>query len=265
MNIIRHFLNLFHSNKAIAFVDYEYWYYSYKNLFGLQPDLASWVQELRSQYDLADVKVYADFSSPGLSGEKRKLLAVTGSVIDTEAESPYRKKDMTDFVMLDSLYQSVNHARKIGTYILFTGDGHFNSVVRYITDRKHKKVIIYGVQDSISRRLQESATDCIALPLIPERTEAYRRMIIENLAYVMDKPDIIPTFLGTVTAVSRKYGVNSEEVQRVLSDMIEQGYVVRKERLVGFRKNVRIVAANWDKLIEEGYWDSEEQRFVEQI
>lgn len=263
MNYMQRFLDLFRSGKAIAFVDYEYWYYSYKNLFGLRPDFAAWVKDLRTKYDLADVRVYADFSSPGLYKEKSKLLSVTESVIDTEAESPYRKKDMTDFIMLDSIYQTVNHSRRIGTYILFTGDGHFHSVVRYITERKHRKVIIYGVQDSISRRLQESATDCISLPLTPERTEAYRRMIIENLAYVMDQPEIIPTFKGTVAAVSRKYEANAEEIQRVLSDMIEQGDVVRRERQVAFRKSVRIVAANWDKLIKDGYWDPVKQRITD--
>ena len=66
-----------------------------------------------------------------------------------------------------------------------------------------------------------------------------------------------------MAAVSRKYEANAEEIQRVLSDMIEQGYVVRRERQVAFRKSVRIVAANWDKLIKDGYWDPVKQRITD--
>ncbi|MBQ3257737.1 MAG: NYN domain-containing protein [Oscillospiraceae bacterium] len=131
--------DLIRSNRAMVFVDYEYWFYSYRNLYGMKPDLASWIGELRKEYHIVDVRVFADFSLAGLFEEKKKVLAVTDSVQDTTEESVYRKKDMTDFVMLDSLYQSVNEDRNIGTYILFTGDGHFTSVVNYITKQKREE------------------------------------------------------------------------------------------------------------------------------
>ena len=263
MKFWKHIAGLIRLNRAMVFVDYEYWFYSYRNLYGMKPDLAAWIEELRKEYCIVDVRVFADFSLAGLYDEKKKILAVTDSVQDTTEESVYRKKDMTDFVMLDSLYQSVNEARNIGTYILFTGDGHFSSVVKYITKKKRRKVVIYGVQESISRRLQDCATKCVALPFATERFSAYRRMIIENLAYVMDKSDIIPTFMGTVSAVVRKYDVNAGEVHTVLSDMIARGLVVRKDYNVEFKRTIRIIAANWDKLIEEGYWDPAEQCVLE--
>ena len=64
------------------------------------------------------------------------------TVVDTADESTYRRKDMTDFVMLDAIYQSVNELPAIDTYILFTGDGHFQSVARYLKERKKKTVIL---------------------------------------------------------------------------------------------------------------------------
>jgi len=265
VHLFQKIIECFRPPKAMVFVDYEYWYYSYRNLFGLQPNLAEWVTELRTQYDIADVRVFADFTSPGLYGEKKKLSAVTEAIFDTEGESSYRKKDMTDFVMLDSIYQCADYERNIGTYILFTGDGHFHSVVKYLVGKKHKNVIIYGVLDSISKRLQETATDYITMPLSAERIAVYRRMIIENLAYVVDKVNIIPTFKGTIDAVVRKYGVNADEVHKVLSDMIDQGYVVRKDYYVEFKKSVKIVAADWDKLIADGYWSPEEQSATQRI
>ena len=81
----------------------------------------------------------------------------------------------------------------------------------------------------------------------------------------MDKTDIIPTFMGTVSAVVRKYDVNAGEVHTVLSAMIARGLVVQKDYDVEFKKTIKIIAANWDKLIEEGYWDPAEQRVTEKV
>lgn len=52
--------------KAMAFVDYEYWYYSYQSLFHIKPNPAAWKAELEEQYDIADIMVFYDFSSPKL-------------------------------------------------------------------------------------------------------------------------------------------------------------------------------------------------------
>lgn len=43
--------------KAIAFVDYEHWYYSYQNLFGMRPDVESWRKELADEYEIEDIYV----------------------------------------------------------------------------------------------------------------------------------------------------------------------------------------------------------------
>ncbi len=79
-------------------------------------------------------------------------------------------------------------------------------------------------------------------------------MIISNLNYVQDKPTIIPTFLGTVDAVSNFNDVPKEDVKLALSRMMEKGYIYQKEFNVTFTKRVRSVAVNWDKLIEDGLW-----------
>lgn len=90
-------------------------------------------------------------------------------------------------------------------------------------------------------------------------------MIVENFAYIADKSHIYPTFKGTVDAVSRKYAVDYEEIQRVMRKMIEEGYVVRRDYYVEFRKTIKIIAPAWDKLIEGGYWDPENQRALEKV
>ena len=45
-------------NKALVFVDYEYWFYTYKNLLNLEPNTKSWRQELDDNYSVLDILVF---------------------------------------------------------------------------------------------------------------------------------------------------------------------------------------------------------------
>ena len=56
----------------MVFVDYEYWFYSYKNKYNLRPDTAAWRAELEKQFDIEDIMIFADFSSPGIGEELAK-------------------------------------------------------------------------------------------------------------------------------------------------------------------------------------------------
>lgn len=40
---------------AAAFVDYEYWFYSMRNLFHIDPDPKKWIEEVRTQYSVEDI------------------------------------------------------------------------------------------------------------------------------------------------------------------------------------------------------------------
>ena len=241
-------------SKAIVFVDYEYWFYSYKTRFGLQPDPFAWRSEIEKKYSIVDIMVFADFSSPGLSTELGKLREVTNTIIETGTESNRRKKDMTDFVMLDYIYQMADSHKKIDTYILFTGDGHFQSVIKYLIHKKKKRVVVYGVNDSFSKRLQAVATESYVIPFDDELYRIYRKMIIENMAYIVDKPKIIPTFNGTVEAVANKYNVPADQISATLARMIDEGLIVKKEQRVEFAKRVKVLAADWTLLIQKGLW-----------
>ena len=76
--------NLFgKKKKAIAFVDYEYWFYSYKTRFGLTPDPMEWVQDMKELYELKEVLVFGDFSNPALKEEAGKLRCITNNIIET--------------------------------------------------------------------------------------------------------------------------------------------------------------------------------------
>lgn len=135
---------------------------------------------------------------------------------------------MTDFVMLDYIYQNVTSRNDVGTYIIFTGDGHFQSVVKYLVQKRHKKVVVYGVTDTFSKRLQGVASDIRLLPDEEELNNSYMRMIVSNLAHVETKANIIPTFWGTIEAVSKRNNVPDDRVKATLLRMMANGYVFQK-------------------------------------
>jgi hypothetical protein len=253
--LLKRIRKLFQPKKAMAFVDYEYWFYSYKTRFGIRPNPAAWREELEKKYRVADVMVFADFSSPGLSDELQSLREMTNTIIETGDDFMRRKKDMTDFVMLDYIYQCANERKEIDTYLIFTGDGHFQSVVKYLIQKRHKKVILFGVADSFSKRLLSVATESVMLPMNEELFRSYSRLIIQNMAYCADHSEIIPTFMSTVGAMGRLYNLPADMVKATMNQMIEKGYLYQREQRVEFGKKVKVLAANWELLIQDGLWD----------
>ena len=55
------FLKSKSTKKAIVFVDYEYWFYSYKTLYGMRPNPKDLRTMLEKKYDIADIMVFGDF------------------------------------------------------------------------------------------------------------------------------------------------------------------------------------------------------------
>jgi len=240
--------------KAIAFIDYEYWFYSYKTRFGITPDPIKWFDEVQKLYDFTEILVFGDFSNPALRDEVGKIRYITNNIIETGNTYFGNKKDMTDFVMLDYIYRAADENRRIRTYLLFTGDGHFQTVVKHLTGRKKKKVVVCGIRDSMSRQLQTVATELIFFPKDEVEFLEYAKMIINNMAYVADKDTIIPTFWGTVDAVSKYNNVPQEAIVATLKKMLDMEYLIRKQRKIPFSKTVTVLTANWEKLIKDGLW-----------
>jgi len=246
--------------RAIAFVDFEYWYFSYQNLFRMEPDVKNWREELDQKYSVLDIMVFAEFSSnQRLQNQITPLRNITNTIIETHQQTRTRKKDMTDFIMLDYIYQTAASRKDVDVFILFTGDGHFHSVVKYLTQTLQKKVVIYGMKETISAQLQEVASAVIVLPDEESDFRRYACLIVEDLAYTSKSSKIIPTFTSTVQAVMRNHPEVSEEyVRRTLQKMLDEGLVVQRMQRVDFNRKVKILRAEWDKLHEIGLWDYED-------
>lgn len=60
--------------KTRAFVDYEHWYYSLKNEYGIKPDVMAWRAELSAKYTLDEILIFGDFSFPGFETNFRSCV-----------------------------------------------------------------------------------------------------------------------------------------------------------------------------------------------
>lgn len=158
--------------------------------------------------------------------------------------------------MLDYIYQYAFDHPNIGTFILFTGDGHFQTVVKYLAQKRRKDVVVYGVRDSFSSHLQAVATETAELPKKIETVDRATRALLENLTSVAGDEKIIPTFLGTIDTVSRRNKIPRGKVKKALLKLIGQGYVRRTTRKVESGRTVKIIEAVQDKLEKADLWIS---------
>ncbi len=41
--------------EAVAFVDYEHWFYGYSNRFQMRPNVDEWLKELKNEFHMKDI------------------------------------------------------------------------------------------------------------------------------------------------------------------------------------------------------------------
>ena len=114
---------------AVAFVDYEHWFYSYTNKFNMSPNVDEWYNEICSEYKLENLYFYGDFNNRVIGPELEKLSKYTRNVIHTASMKDGVDKDFTDFIILDAIYREAAKKKSPDVFIIFTGDGHFDLVI----------------------------------------------------------------------------------------------------------------------------------------
>ncbi|MDD4164984.1 MAG: NYN domain-containing protein [Eubacteriales bacterium] len=237
--------------KAVAFVDYEHWYISLKNNFGLQPNIKGWFEDLNRQFNLVEVSFFADFSHKSLSDEIRRIRLFSNKIIDTR--NPYGvKKDFTDFIILDNIYQKALSSDDIKVFILFSGDGHFSSVTSFLKNFYHKEVVIYGIKDSFSKNLQETASRTVTLPTEQDIHGNFYQLIFDYL-----KESSRPTFNDAVASVVKKSkGATKQQISASIKKLMENDYI--SERTLnnrgrnGIMKKQLNLFVDWDKVQKSG-------------
>jgi hypothetical protein len=250
-------------NRAIVFVDFEHWVVSMEKLYAKKPNIRLWYKKLQESWSVSELVFFADFTKSGLRSELANIRAVTNLVIDTQPHSSCAEKDFTDFLMLDYIYRKAITEKDVGTFIIFTGDGHFTPVVHFLKNVCGKTVGIYGVEDATNALLKKAASWCLTLPFAEERAleNNCAKWLIERFAYISAQPvgKIIPTFTNTVNNIAISHNITEFEVKETLEKMVAAGYFHRKVEYVSLTDQVAVLKIDWDALIRDGLWNPETQ------
>lgn len=218
--------------------------------YSLRPRVREWRDRLAAEYDIKEILFFGDFSNPGLRSDIQQIREVTNLIIDTQNTSPHYKKDFTDFIMLDYIYQKAMSSPDVDTFIIFTGDGHFSSVVRFLIEKCGKKVLIYAVKDGLSGILKNVCTGSYEIPGDHDIELTYYSMIAKQVkeADVSGKRLSEPSFSYVVGAVSEYYGIDRETVKEYANKMVKKEYLTVNMRRVSYNKRISTVTVNEEKL-----------------
>lgn len=243
--------------KAIAVVDFEHWYIALERGYAIKPDIKAWSEEIRAEYDVEEIAFFGDFSNYGLRGELDKIRNISAMVINTQNSSENYEKDFTDFIMLDYIYQKAMTSKKTDTFIIFTGDGHFSSVVRFIINVCRKKVGIYGVKNAISYQLKDSASWYREVPTDAVAFGTYYKMLANHMSYLVVHRESgeNATAKKIAEATAKKNNVRSKPLHIALERMIKEGYLTQTNAKSKNGKKMAVLRANWEKLERDGIWE----------
>ena len=164
--------------------------------------------------------------------------------------------DMSDVIMLDAIYRQAAVRRPPQTFVLFTGDGHFQPAVRYLTQDLGNRVVLYGIRGTISRALREAATEVFEVPEDDSlQWECFQYIVadFDRIALNHSNSDPFATFHSLVTRVSNKNRVPKERVELAVSEMVNRGWVTRKKHRVSYDKPmINVLIPECDELIAVG-------------
>lgn len=242
--------------KAVVYIDFEHWFIGLDNYFHIKPDILSFKNELDKNYDICDIFVFADFQNPNFNEMLVKLREVTNSIVETNNGTSFYKKDFTDFIMLDYIYQKAYSDNSIDCFIIFTGDGHFTSVVNFLKNKCSKEVGIFGVSGAISQQLTNSASWYKTVPDIQsDKTYCYN-LILKNFDYINHKKGkrVYPTFKKTVDIISEYYHIERTDVENALSEMICNGYIYYRTVKSENGRLIKILCVNWKRCVSDNLW-----------
>jgi len=252
------FPKLFHATgkkRALVFVDYEHWYISLEKLHNQKPDIRGWYKELSQKYDVRDIFFFADFSNTSIRLEIPRIREVSSTIVETQNTSPHHKKDFTDFIMLDHIYQKAMTADNIDAFIIFSGDGHFSSAATFLHAKCGKEVGVYAVKNAASTVLKNSATWMIEIPEKKDPFAEIYSLILANLKSLekaSGKKKNYPTFWATVESVARKNALSKSTVAEALRKLISDQVVFQKQENISSGKSIKTVNVNWAEARKRG-------------
>lgn len=244
---------------AVAFVDYEHWMISLDKLYHMKPNIDSWIEDVHTRVKLRDIYFFGDFSAPEMENELYRIRSCTNKAIETRNAGYYRK-DFTDFIMLDSIYQQVILSPETESFILFSGDAHFNSAAAFLKNICRKEVGVYGVRGALSNQLKKTSSWWVEVPNEVEEFRRYYTMLFQNIRHLeqIKNRTVFPTFMRTVENTAEYNQVDRELIRAALQQLIEKGYIGQRTEYVAFHKTITALSVDWDMAEMNGLWSPQE-------
>ena len=244
-----------HKPTTSVFVDYECWSFSLNQLYNLKPALKEFFDEIKDKYEVNRIYFFGDFSNGRLSSTLDDIRAFTNNIIDTRSSTGAPKKDFTDFIMLDYIYQDVDLNPKSEVYVIFSGDGHFSSAVSYLKNKKKKKIVVYGIRKATSHLLRNVADEVVELPTTRQESERYFKLILKNMDYLASQNRITyPTFKTTAQVVAKRNEIDERKITAALEELINMGVITQSIVNGGLGHQVNVLRTNWDEAERLGLW-----------
>ena len=245
--------------RAVAFVDYEHWYISLERTLGEKPDIQSWFDDLKKRCNIIEVIFFGNFEKfKDKETETKRIRAFTNKIIDTYNPDLRYKKDYTDFIILDNIYQKAFQDDSAELFIIFSGDGHFSSVAAFLKNFCGKQVGIYGVTGGISKNLINSSDWCVEMPLKVDEEAIIRDAIFSYLKECESVPDFYPTYMRSVELISEKRELDKEALSAALSDLIKQNYITQETTKTSSGRPIRYLKPDWSTIAKDGIWESQD-------
>jgi len=236
---------------TIVFIDYEYLYITFNKQYSTPPMLNALIDEKKNDGRVTKIYVFGDFTKPYLSQERNRVRTVTSNIIDCGNESALIKKDFTDFIMLDHIYQELIQNPAIEQFIFFTGDGHFSSAATFIRNFINKTVGVYGIVGSISRQLRDCSSWTKEICAIDGDELEYQTNLLKQLKGAEVK-GLIATFLKTIEFTMKNYGGDHFRYEKTLRKLIDDGFI-GNDLCTAFpdRGEFRRLTVNWERVNRE--------------
>ena len=198
---------------------------------------------------MKSIQFFGNFLDRNLSNEVVRIREVSNDIIETNCDNEGRfMKDMSDVIMLDAIYRAAAEKRSPQTFVLFTGDGHFQPVVRYLVQDLGKRVELHGIRTTVSRALRDAASECFEIPEEDQQlTECFQYIVADFNRIALNHDNPFATYQSLVTRVSRNNRLPKERVEMAVNEMVNQGYITRKRHRVAYDKPmINVLIPEWD-------------------
>ena len=236
-------------SKINVYVDYEHWYYSYKNKLKMEPNLEEWYQEIEVTYCVNKIMFFGDFGTNAMRSQLSKIKTITSSIINTASSGAGTKKDYTDFFILDAIYRDAVKRKGTDIYVIFTGDGHFELVIQYLKELG-KQVVVYGVKRCFSEKLKSSASSYVEMPRRIQEQHIYYDLIFKYLKGLKLK-GVRGTYSNTIKKVAECSEITEERIQFAIDELLRKDYITEQKEIYNGRK-CNLLIVNWYEAIKSG-------------